>query len=160
MKTIKGATLVGSLIAISILITTAISTLNLQAGIIKAKFFLKYDNTANLLASEGVEIVRAKYVNDKTSVVAGTYAMDYNVSNSTTCANSSVNASCALSLDSSGYTVNTNGRTFYRFIEILINTEKINGFDSQIVTINSTVIVKNLRGNAKQYKVSTKLYEL
>jgi hypothetical protein len=82
------------------------------------------------------------------------------VSNSTTCANSSVNASCALSLDSSGYTVNTNGRTFYRFIEILINTEKINGFDSQIVTINSTVIVKNLRGNAKQYKVSTKLYEL
>lgn len=161
MKTKKGATLVGSLIAITILVITFVSALNLQAGIIKAKFFLKYDNTANLLASEGVEIVRAKYITDKKSIAKGIYAMDYNnASNSSTCDDSSQNSSCALYLSSSGYTLNTSGDTFYRFIEVDIALENIDGINRQIVTIKSTVIVKNIRGNTKQYKVDAKLYEL
>ena len=160
MKDKKGATLVGSLIAVTILVTTFVSALNLQAGIIRAKFFLEYNNTANLLAAEGLEIVRAKYITDKKSISNGVYSMDYNTSQTSTCTDSSVNSSCALSLGSSGYTLNASGNTFYRFIVISITTEKIDAFDKQTVTINSTVIVKNPRGNTKQYKVTTKLYEL
>jgi hypothetical protein len=154
----KGATLVGSLIAVTILITTFVSALNLQASIIKTKFFLKYDNTANLLATEGIEIVRSKYITDKNSIIAGRYAMDYNSSNGTTCNSTLVDNTCAL--DNTNYTLNSGANIFYRFIKINIDTESIDGITKQIVNVDSTVIVQNPRGGSKQYKVTAKLYEL
>lgn len=152
MKNLKGATLVGTLIAVTILVTTFISALNLQAGIIRAKFFLQYDNIANLLASEGLEIVRAKYITDKTSINNGVYSMDYTQYQTSSCTDSLVDASCALSLGSSGYKLDSSGETFYRFVEISIDS-------NDIVTIDSTVIIQNPRNGSKQYKLSTKLYE-
>jgi Tfp pilus assembly protein PilV len=158
----KGATLVGSLIAVTILITTFVSALNLQASIIKTKFFLRHDNTANLLAAEGIEIVRAQYITDKDSISNGRYAIDYTTAQkikdlpTTLCSNTNVVNSCAL--DNTNYTLNSGANIFYRFINITITTDII--VSKNIVTVDSIVIVKNPRGASKQYKVSSTLYEL
>jgi hypothetical protein len=157
MKNKKGATLVGSLVAIFILVTTFVSLLNLQSSIIKARFFMKNDNNANLLVVEGLEIVRAVY-ESKSDIVSGKYSLDYtntilpNTSN-TDCTQTSFNDSCSLSLNSNlGYKLGTSGVIFYRFVDIFV--------EGDITTAESTVIVKNPRGSNRIYRATTKFYKI
>lgn len=162
MKTKKGATLVGALVAITILSTTFIVLLNLQVSIIRTKFFLQYDNTANLLATEGIEIVRAIYYKDQnTTLIEGKYYIDYNsklLEEATPpldeCTNSNVNNICALDTSTEGYYVLKNtGKVFHRFITI----NSSNG----IPKVTSTVVVKNPKGgNLRVYKVTAELYKI
>lgn len=156
MKTKKGATLVGSLIAITILSTAFVSLLNLQSSIIKTRFFLKNDNTANLLTSEGVEIIRALY-NNGDDLSTGSYAVDYNTTKSsiatTGCSIINIIDTCALILDDNlGYKLDTKGKTFYRFIDINV--------DGNITKVKSTVIVKNPRGPERVYQAISELYKI
>ena len=159
MKTKKGATLLGSLFAITILSTTLVSALNLQASIIRAKFFLQYDNTANLLVAEGLEIVRflhaASSINLTTDEV---YAVDYKTSvlptDITTCSDVDANSTCALAIPAgaSGYelTTATAPSIFYRFVNIAQGSNP---------TVTSTVIVRNPQnGSTRTYKAVMKLY--
>lgn len=160
MKTKKGATLVGSLIAITILTSTLVVTLNLQVRVVRAKFFLQYDNTANLLMSEGLEIVRAIY-NTNNSLPNGKYELDFNSTSLisvSTCTESSPNSTCDLLNPNNlrGYRMNladTTTREFYRFVNISNTTT--------VPTVTSTVVVKNPRGGAlKVYKATIKLYKI
>ena len=160
----KGSTLVGSLIAITILSTTFVLVMNLQASILKAKFFMQYDNTANLLASEGVEIVRAIYNQPNASLADGTYQVDHTTTtldnnNKSTCTDSSINNSCDLELtDTTGTSYyklsNTTGnKEFNRFVTITI----VNA----IPKVTSTVVVRNPRGgNLRVYKTTIELYRI
>jgi hypothetical protein len=167
MKTQKGATLVGSLVAITILATTLVSVLNLQTSIIRAKFFLQYDNTANLLVTEGLEIVRAIYAKDG-AVANGTHHIDYTTSSLPTppatnrCSVSTTNIfnnanQCDLDINSTGAytlsTASTGNRIFYRFITIT---------DSDTTPlVTSTVIVRNPKGgDLRVYKATIKLYKI
>jgi Tfp pilus assembly protein PilV len=163
MKTKKGATLVGSLVAITILATTLISVLELQASIIRSKFFLQYDNTANLLVAEGLEIVRAIYANSGT-VSNGNYQLDYNTVSLTPmsnplCTTTTINNNCDLDVPtgSSGYRISISSaagnKVFYRFVEITSA--------STIPKVTSTVIVRNPKGgNLRVYKATTELYRI
>ena len=161
MKVRKGATLVGSLVAITILSTTLISVLELQASIIRAKFFLKDDNTANLLVAEGLEIVRAIYANGGT-VSNGKYQVDYNSVDLTkvstcTASGAGLNPSCHLDEPSGvqGYKIsNTNdNKIFHRFVEI--------NNSNTIPKVTSNVIVCNFRINAcRVYKATIELYKI
>lgn len=160
MKTKKGATLLGSLFAITILSTTLVSALNLQASIIRAKFFLQYDNTANLLVAEGLEIVRflhaASSINLTTDEV---YAVDYKTSvllptAITTCTDATANFTCDLAIPNgaSGYelTTATAPSIFYRFVNIAQGSNP---------TVTSTVIVRNPKnGSTRTYRAVMKLY--
>jgi hypothetical protein len=169
MKTQKGATLVGSLIAITILSTTLVAVLNLQASIIRSKFFLQYDNTANLLVAEGLEIVRAIYA-DTGTVVSGTHHIDHNTSSllsSVTTNRCSVNSNtlnnanqCDLDILNSGpsqgfYVLSTatpGNRIFHRFITIDSNANP---------KVTSTVVVRNPKGgNLRVYKATIQLYKI
>jgi Tfp pilus assembly protein PilV len=162
MKTKKGATLVGSLVAVTILATTLVAVLNLQVSIIRAKFFLQYDNTANLLVAEGLEIVRAIYANEET-LSNDKYEVDYNTTSliltlPSTCSALSVNNTCDLDTPTatSGYTISsTSGnKIFYRFVEIT-NV----GVDT-IPKVTSTVIVKNPKGgDSRVYRATIELYD-
>jgi len=170
MKTQKGATLVGSLVAITILATTLVSVLELQTSIIRSKFFLQYDNTANLLLSEGLEIVRAIYAKDGT-VANGTHHIDYTTSSLPTPSTSnrcSVNITtntlnnanqCALDISSGAYALSTTGQIFYRFVEITnVNTTAI---PPSIPKVTSTVVVRNPKGgNLRVYKATIELYKI
>ena len=156
MKTKKGATLVGSLIAITILSTTLVSALNLQASISKAKFFLQYDNTANLLVAEGLEIVRflhaASPINNLPA--ASVYAVDHETPSLTTatCRDDDANSTCGLAIPdgASGYKLTTAQSIFYRFINIEQGPNP---------TVTSTVIVRNPQNNStRTYKAVMKLY--
>jgi Tfp pilus assembly protein PilV len=168
MKTQKGATLVGSLVAITILATTLVAVLNLQASIIRAKFFLQYDNTANLLVAEGLEIVRAIYAKDG-AVSNGTHHIDYNTQylptppTSDRCSFNDINYTlnnanqCDLDINSTGAyalsTAGTGNRIFHRFITIT-NSDKI-------PQVTSTVVVKNPKGgNLRVYKATIELYRI
>ncbi len=144
------------------------SALNLQASISRSKFFLQYDNTANLLVAEGLEIVR--FIHDKTkntppnppnltNITPGVYQLDYNTIDLTTvynstCLTTGVNSTCDLELDVNGrYQLSSNigNKIFYRFVEI--NTS------STIPKVTSTVIVKNPRGGIeKKYQAIIQLY--
>lgn len=145
MKTKKGATLVGSLVAITILSITLVAALDLQASIIRAKFFLQYDNTANLLVSQGLEIVRAIYDKDG-SVPNGQYFVGTNSTNLTstsTCTDSNLNNTC--NIGSTG--------VFYRFVSITNS--------ATIPKVTSTVVVKNPKGGSlRVYKATIELYSL
>lgn len=167
----KGATLVGALVAISVLSITFVALLNLQVGIIKAKFNKQYDNTANLLMSEGLEIVRAIYqsnLNDTTpgatwnaGLATGTYAVDYKTTNikngltvSSGCA-ATLNNSCSLIQNlGEGYTLGTGTiNILYRYITIVKSPDKI--------TVTSTVIVRNIRlGTSKTYTADMELFDI
>lgn len=167
MKTQKGATLVGSLVAITILATTLVSVLELQTSIIRSKFFLQYDNTANLLVAEGLEIVRAIYANNGT-VANGTHHIDYTTSSLLTPSTSdgcSVNITtntlnnadqCALDISSGAYALSDTGQIFYRFVDI----SNVDATPS-IPKVTSTVVVKNPKGgNLRVYKATIELYKI
>jgi Tfp pilus assembly protein PilV len=165
MKNKKGATLIGSLIAITILATTLVSVLELQSSIIRSKFFLQYDNTANLLVAEGLEIVRAIYANNGT-VPNGKYQVDYTtdtLNNVSTCTDTSINNSCDLDINSTGaYELSTatpGNRIFHRFVEITnVNTTAI---PPSIPKVTSTVVVRNPKGgNLRVYKATIELYKI
>ena len=109
MKNKKGATLVGSIVSILILSISFSILLGLQASIIKAKFFLQNNNTANLLTTEGLEIVRAMYSTDDTifnnlsSNVKYKFEVDYTSTNipilsNVSCTEFIVDNSCDLEL--------------------------------------------------------------
>ena len=161
MKTKKGATLVGSLIAITILSTTLVSALNLQASISKAKFFLQYDNTANLLVAEGLEIVRFLHAASpiKNPSRPAVYAVDHDTSSlataaNTDCTDSATNSTCALAIPTSdkNFILSTtiDKPIFYRFIQIA---------PGENPTVTSTVIVRNPQNNStRTYKAVMKLY--
>lgn len=159
MKTYKGATLVGSLIAITILTITIVPLLNLQATIAKARFFLQYDNTANLLSTEGIEVIRGISLNNLNSLTSGTYAVDYKTSNIdstniSNCSTSNLDRSCALDKNTnSGYIrVNSSDAVFYRFV-------KIDTFNDR-VKVSSTVVVKNPRSSQNRvYTTFTELFK-
>lgn len=165
MKTQKGATLVGSLVAITILSTTLVSILNLQTSIIRSKFFLQYDNTANLLVAEGLEIVRSIYnirtnSNFPNQAQEVKYQVDYTTStlnNVSNCTDTSINNSCDMDINSTGAyaisTASTGNRIFYRFITIK---------DSDTTPlVTSTVIVRNPKdGSLRVYKATIKLYKI
>lgn len=167
MKTQKGATLVGSLVSITILATTLVSVLNLQTSIIRAKFFLQYDNTANLLVAEGLEIVRAVY-NKNGAVENGTHHIDYTTSSLPTppttnrCSVSTTNTlnnanQCDLDINSTGAyaisTASTGNRVFHRFITIT-NSDTI-------PKVTSTVVVRNPKGGVlRVYKATIELYKI
>jgi len=161
MKTQKGATLVGSLVAITILATTLVAVLNLQVSIIRSKFFLQYDNTANLLVVEGLEIVRAIY-DTSTTLSDNTYQIDYDTSalttsNISTCTDSSINNSCDIDIISTGAyvlsTAATGNRIFHRFVTI--------NNSSVIPKVTSTVVVRNPKGgNLRVYKATIELYTI
>ena len=159
MKTKKGATLVGSLFAITILSTTLVSALNLQASISKAKFFLQYDNTANLLVAEGLEIVR--FLEDSAASPIDLtqdqlYVVDYEtdalpapITDTTPCV---ADNTCGLAIPdgASGYKLTTAQSIFYRFINIEQGPNP---------TVTSTVIVRNPQNNStRTYKAVMKLY--
>lgn len=166
MKVYQGATLVGSLIAITILTITMISTLELQASIIKAKFFLQYDNTASLLASEGLEIVRAASID--TAFVDGlvdgttyTYAVAVGadlILSPSLCTENDLVPDCALVLneDAGRYILSTSasGTVLYRFVNIEKTGDKIE--------VTSTVVVKNPRfsSTTRKYVVGMNLFDL
>jgi Tfp pilus assembly protein PilV len=156
MQTKNGATLVGSLVAITILSITLVAVLNLQASIIRARFFLQHDNTANLLVAEGLEIVRAIHAKGG-AVSNGKYQVDYRTESLTeksTCSESSLTNTCGLDITtgSPGYRISssTGTKIFYRFVTITRSTD--------IYTVTSTVIVKSSRGSDKVYKATIKLY--
>jgi hypothetical protein len=160
MKNKKGATLVGSIVAVNILVITFITLLNLQASIIRAKFFLQNDNIANLLVAEGLEITRAIY-EAKSSITSGTYQVDYetvnlNSSNISNCDSNTLNTSCDMDIPSNnnGYKIsNTNtNKNFYRFINVIVSED--------ITSVTSTVVVKNPRGSNKVYMATTKFYKI
>jgi hypothetical protein len=166
MKTKKGATLVGSLVAVTILATTLVSVLNLQVSIIRAKFFLQYDNTANLLVAEGLEIVRAIYANGGNIPTGNNkYEISYginNINNESNCTESSVNETCDLDIPTgaSGYRISTdttnNGKIFHRFVTIN-NPDPI----TTIPKVTSTVIVRNPKGGIlRVYKATIELYRI
>ncbi len=167
MKTQKGATLVGSLVSITILATTLVSVLNLQTSIIRAKFFLQYDNTANLLVAEGLEIVRAIYATDG-AVANGKYQVDYttyifNTTNESTCTDTSIGNSCDLDINSTGAyelsTAGTGNRVFHRFVEIT-NVDPT-ASPPTIPKVTSTVVVRNPKGGAlRVYKATIELYKI
>ncbi|NBP56366.1 hypothetical protein EBU71_07510 [bacterium] len=169
MQTQKGATLVGSLLAITILATTLVSVLELQTSIIRSKFFLQYDNTANLLVAEGLEIVRAIYANNGT-VANGTHHIDYNTLslpsftinrcsvNSTTNTLNNANQ-CDIDINSTGAyalsTAGTGNRVFHRFVEI------DNVGTTAIPKVTSTVVVRNPKGgNLRVYQATIELYKI
>lgn len=156
----RGATLVGAIVATMILSISFIALLDLQVGIIKAKYNSQYDNTANLLMSEGLEIVRAIYesnLNDtgtwNAGLADGIYRVDYKadiqagLSNpAPIVSNFDPDSSYALTLQASGgYQLNSASNILYRYITVLNDTDKI--------TVTSTVIVNNPRLNNK-----TKIY--
>jgi hypothetical protein len=174
----KGATLVGALVAISILLITFIPLLNLQVGIIKAKFDKQYDNTANLLMSEGLEIVRAIYqsnINDtgtwNEGLADGKYIVDYktnisaglSASLSTTCdaltnpIAPTLNNSCSLIQDgNNGYILGAAGTIFYRYITVQSDTVNLDR-----IKVKSTVIVRNLNLNkTKIYSADMELFDI
>ncbi|MEY3471156.1 MAG: hypothetical protein RLZZ223_506 [Candidatus Parcubacteria bacterium] len=158
MKTYKGATLVGSLIAITILTITIVPLLNLQATIARARFFLQYDNTANLLSTEGIEIVRAIAEDDPNSLPLGTYFVDYktkNIDSTSDCDTGNLNQSCALSATNDiGYVKGDRNDVFYRFV-------KIEKPSSDRVQVTSTVVVKNPRSTQNRvYSTFTELFKL
>lgn len=166
MKTKKGATLVGSLVAVTILATTLVAVLNLQVSIIRAKFFLQYDNTANLLVSEGLEIVRAIYANGGNIPTGNNkYEISYginNINNESNCTESSVNETCDLDIPTgaSGYRISTdttnNGKIFHRFVTIN-NPDPI----TTIPKVTSTVVVRNPKGGSlRVYKATIELYRI
>jgi len=157
MNTKKGATLVGSLFAITILSTTLVSALNLQASIIRAKFFLQYDNTANLLVAEGLEIVRFLDAADSIDLPNDlVYAVDYETDalpttqvDPATCV---VDNTCGLAIPAvaSGYKLTIAPSIFYRFINIEQGPSP---------TVTSTVIVRNPQnGSTRTYRAVMKLY--
>jgi len=164
MKTKKGATLVGSLLAITILATTLVAVLELQTSIIRSKFFLQYDNTANLLVAEGLEIVRAIYAKDGT-VANEKYQVDYitnTLNNVSTCTDTSIDNSCDLDINSTGAYVlsaTAGNRIFHRFVEITnVNTTAI---PPSIPTVTSTVVVRNPKGgNLRVYQATIELYKI
>lgn len=171
MKTQKGATLVGSLVAITILATTLVSVLNLQASIIRAKFFLQYDNTANLLVVEGLEIVRAVY-NKNGTVANGKFYVDYktttlnaadvdSASPDDQCNDLNPRNRCGLKIDTDGaYALEQTGsKIFHRFVEISnVDTTAI---PSSIPKVTSTVVVENpKRGALRVYKATIELYKI
>lgn len=159
MKTQKGATLVGSLLAITILATTFVSVLELQTSIIRSKFFLQYDNTANLLVSEGVEIIRSIHEQD-VALSNGKYRVDHTTVNlnnaNTNCIDNSPNTGCALAINSTtgAYTLSSTGnQIFHRFVTIT------NSNDTPKVT--STVVVRNPKGGSlRVYKATIELYKI
>jgi len=169
MKTQKGATLVGSLLAITILATTLVSVLELQTSIIRSKFFLQYDNTANLLVAEGLEIVRAIYANNGT-VANGTYHIDYTTSSLPTLTSNrcSVNITtntlnnanqCDIDINSTGaYALSTateGNRIFHRFVNIETSSTPT------IPKVTSIVVVRNPKGgNLRVYKATIELYKI
>ena len=160
MKTKKGATLVGSLIAIAILTSTLVVTLNLQVKIMKSKFFLQYDNTANLLMAEGLEIVRSIYNTPGATLPNGKYELDFNTTSLTAasnCTESVLNYSCDLGDPNylRGYRIipTTTDRVFYRFVTI--------SNSGTVPSVTSTVVVKNPRGGSlKVYKATIRLYKI
>lgn len=161
MKFYKGVTLVGSLVAITILTISLVSIFNLQVSIIKGKDSLKNNNTANLLASEGIEIVRAIFIKKGSILTVGTYQVDYtstdlSETSRSQCTDNSIGITCDLDLptSSNGYQLsNTNSnKIFYRFITIEV-------IGSSTKRVTSTVIVKNPRGGpSKVYKAYADLY--
>ncbi len=169
MKTRKGATLVGSLVAITILTTSFIAMLDLQLNIMRAKFFLQHDNTANLLVSEGLEIVRTIYANG-TVLPTGinTYQVDTttaSLTSTSTCTDDNVNdiingSTCDLDEPTAGsiykMSADTSNKIFYRFVEV-DNSTTIGG----IPKVTSTVVVRNPRGEAlRVYKATIELYRI
>jgi Tfp pilus assembly protein PilV len=172
----KGATLVGALVAISILLITFIPLLNLQVGIIKAKYNKQYDNTANLLMSEGLEIVRAIYqsnLNDTTTgakwndgLADGNYVVDYKTSiknglsstSTSTCSTTTWNNTCSLIQDANnGYMLGTAGTIFYRYITIQPDSNT----PPNRIKVTSTVIVKNLNlSTTKIYSADMELFDI
>lgn len=167
MKIYKGSTLVGALLAIFILSTTLVAILNLQVSIIQADFFRKYDNTANLLVSEGLELVRAVYANNAEDTSSapwneglqdGRYAIDYgtiNVMNGNqllstqsignacdTTTPPTISSSCALMNTGTGYRINPVGNTIYRYVDISGSTSS-----SSEIQVKSVVMVRNPRLN-------------
>ncbi len=166
----KGATLVGALVAISILLIAFIPLLNLQVGIIKAKFDKQYDNTANLLMSEGLEIVRAIYqsnLNDtgtwNEGLADGKYIVDYKtsikdgLSLTSTCSTTTWNNSCSLIQDgNNGYILGATGTIFYRYITVQADTT-----NPDRIKVKSTVIVRNLNLNkTKIYSADMELFDI
>lgn len=175
----KGATLVGSLVSISILSIAFVVFLNLQASIIKAKYNKQYDNTANLLMSEGLEIARAIYqsnLNDTTSdavwnsgLANGKYVVDYNINISTGLSASTMsttcdaytttpilNDTCALIQNSgNGYTKGS-GNIFYRYITVQDDT-----INPDRIKVKSTVIIQNLNlKTTKIYSADMELFDI
>lgn len=164
MKIYKGSTLVGALLAVFILSSTFVAVLNLQVGIIRANFFRQYDNTANLLVSEGLELVRAVYTNNAEDTTAtswnegignGRYAIDRNMNiwNGNELTTSSIgpacdsttvppttSSSCSLRNNGSGYVRDISGNIFYRYIDI-------SGSSSSSVQVKSVVMVRDARLN-------------
>lgn len=178
MKVYKGSTLVGSLLAIFVLTTTLVALLNLQASIIRANFFREYDNAANLLASEGLELVRAVYSNNINTpnpwqgLANGKYSIDsaMNLVNPilpspSTCNATSlpivVNSTCSLNIlpsPNQGYYRDSTGTIVYRYVEIQgINAANPNN----PIDVKSTVIVRNPRfNNVKVYSSDMKLFNI
>ncbi|GEM_PF-752469 len=175
MKTKKGATLVGSLVAITILTTTFVSVLELQTNIIRSKLFLQYDNTANLLMAEGLEIVRSIYAKDGT-VTNGKYQVDYKTSIfsngiTSSCTDSEINLSCDMDLatpgESYGYVtcrsssdcIPRTNRIFYRFVEI--TNVNVSSTPPSTPKVTSTVVVRNPKGGVlRVYKATIELYKI
>jgi len=161
MKFHKGVTLVGALLAITILTASFVSILSLQVNIIRSKSALQNNNTANLLASEGVEIVRAIFEEGGT-LNNGKYEADYtslNLSNTSQCNDALVNSNtCDLETPNSndGYKISNTAsdKIFHRFIEI-------SNANTNIIQVVSTVVVKNNRvGQLKVYKAYATLYTI
>lgn len=160
MKTKKGATLVGTLIAIAILTSTLVVTLNLQVRIMRARFFLQYDNTANLLMAEGLEIVRAIYDTPGYTLPNGKYELDFNsvsLTDVSTCTESGLNSTC--DLGDPNYLIGyrriptTETRVFHRFVTV--------SNSGTVPSVTSTVVVKNPKGGAlKVYKATIRLYKI
>jgi hypothetical protein len=166
----KGATLVGALVAISILLITFIPLLNLQVGIIKAKYNKQYDNTANLMVSEGLEVVRAIYQSNlnetatgaewNTGLAPGKYVgiyltnireglteNDISTCNAENIASPTLDDSCAL--EKIGTTT-----LIYGYITI-------NPTNSDRIKVKSTVIVKNLNlSTTKIYSADMELFNI
>lgn len=167
----KGATLVGAIVAIFVLSITFVSLLNLQVGIIKAKYNKQYDNTANLLMTEGLEIIRAIYqsnINDtgtwNEGLAEGTYSVDYKTTNIkngvslvSNCSTTTLNNSCSLIQNiGEGYILGT-GTIFYRYITIQPDSNT----PPNRIKVKSTVIVRNLNLNkTKIYSADMELFDI
>lgn len=172
MKKYKGVSIVGTLVAISIMTIVFIPIFDLQASIIKSRFFLQYDATAVFLSSEGLEITKSIFskgsgANDPNNWLnkfqQGRYSVSFDNNRrnltaagyATTCTINNLNNTCALSLDNGSYIdrpVQSGPQIFYRFVDLKnSNTGKIN--------VTSTVVVVNARYNSKRvYQTFSELF--
>lgn len=175
MKTHKGLTLVGSIVAVAILGTSLAAFINYQAFLTRANIQKKYATVGAFLASEGVEVARGirdsnyKEIRSGTTLdwnaglADGTYTFDAETMDLTTGFATPANCptNCQLGQGSSGQYVlggDPVGATITRYVEISSATAPL-GVPGQVDEINvRSVILVQDRGYQAQYESTTILY--